>query len=46
MDPWKIKNGNLLKKSAKGLDFHIVTNYTFLVFSRFQPIFCVIQFKR
>ena len=41
MDPWKIQNGNLLKKSARGLDFHIVTNYTFSVFLIFQPIFFV-----
>ena len=39
MDPWKIQNGNLRKKSVRGLDFHIVSNYTFFVFSIFQPIF-------
>ena len=35
----KIQNGSLSKKYVRGLDFHIVSNYTFFVFSIFQPIF-------
>ena len=34
----KIQTGSLPKKYVRGLDFHIVSNYTFFVFSIFQPI--------
>ena len=30
-----------MKKSVRGVDFHIVSNYNFFVFSIFQPIFFV-----